>query len=195
MVNEAFINYLLQFESLNKQQIDLINSCLTPREYKEGEYFLEAGKVSNEIGFIIQGVFRVCYYNNDGDEITRYFLDESNFIVDLNSFNSQIPSTEYIQSVTNSTVITLSKKSMEYLSSTIIAWDRIISKITTKALSEKVARVSLMMPQDASERYSFFIENFPRLVNKVPSQYIASYIGVTKSSLSRIRKANTIKKR
>lgn len=194
MTSQPFIDYLLQFDSLNKNQIDLINSLLVIKEYKEGDYFLEAGKVSNQVGFIIDGVFRVCYYNNSGDEITRYFLQETNFIVDINSYNTGIPSTEYIQSVTDSSVIILSHKSMSELSRTIVIWDKLISKITSKALSEKIARVSIMMPQDASERYDFFLDNFPNIANRVPLQYIASYIGVTKSSLSRLRRTNIKKK-
>jgi CRP-like cAMP-binding protein len=194
MTSKIFIDYLLQFDSLNQQQIDLINSLLIFRQCKEGDYFLEAGRISNQVGFILDGVFRVCYYNNKGDEITRYFLQENNFIVDINSYNTGIPSSEYIQSVTVSSLAILSEKSMKELSKTIIGWDSIISKITTKALSEKVAKVSMMMPQDASERYEFFLENFPTIANRVPLQYIASYIGVTKSSLSRLRRMNVKKK-
>lgn len=188
MAGDILINYLLQFDTLNQQQIELIKSLLVIKQYKEGDYFLEAGKVSKEIGFIAEGVFRVCYYNNSGDEVTRYFLNEGNFMVDLNSYNSGISSTEYVQSVTNSTILILDKKAMDNLSKTIVVWDKIISKITVKALSEKVTRVSLMMPQDASERYEFFLDNFPNIANRVPLQYIASYIGVTKSSLSRLRR-------
>lgn len=193
MTSKIFIDYLLQFDSLNKQQIDLINSLLIFKQYKEGDYFLEAGKISNQVGFILDGVFRVCYFNHNGDEITRYFMQENNFIVDINSYNTGIPSSEYIQSVTDSSVVVLSQKSMKELSKTIINWDSIIAKITAKA-SEKVARISMMMPQDASERYDFFLKNFPIIANRVPLQYIASYIGVTKSSLSRLRRTNIKKK-
>ena len=188
MTSDSFINYLLQYGSLNPQQIELINKSLAIKSYKTGDYFLEAGKTSNEVGFILDGVFRVCYYDNEGNEITRYFLDEENFIVDINSFTSRIPSVEYIQAVTDAEVLILSKEAMENLSNTIIVWDSMIGKITAKALAEKVKRVSLMMPQDATKRYTFFLENFPNLANRVPLQYIASYIGVTKSSLSRLRR-------
>ena len=188
MTNEAFFDYLQQFDTLNKQQVELINSFLVAKSYKEGDFFLRAGKVSNEIGFVLKGVFRVCYYDNNANEVTRYFLDEGNFIVDLNSYNTGIPSTEYVQALTGCTLLTLSKPAMEHLSATIVAWDRIISKITAKALAEKVTRISLMMPQNASARYTAFLENYPNLANRVPLQYIASYIGVTKSSLSRLRR-------
>jgi CRP-like cAMP-binding protein len=188
MNSDYFIEYLLQFDDLNKYQIDLINSLIVFERGKEGDFYLEAGKVSNKVGFILEGAFRVFYYNDKGDEITRYFLDEQNFIVDINSFNYGIPSSEYIQSLTDSTVLTLSKESMNKLSETIVVWDTIISKITAKALSEKVARVSSMMPQDASERYEYFLVKFPNLINRIPLKYVASYLGITNHSLSRIRR-------
>ena len=187
-MSETFINYLLQFGSLNPQQIELIKRSLILKTYKAGDYFLKAGQISNEIGFVLNGIFRVCYYDNNGNEITRYFIDESNFIVDINSYNNGLSSTEYIQSVTECEVIILTKREMENLSRTIIIWDNIIGKITAKAMADKVKRVSLMMPQDATTRYEFFLDNFPNLANRIPLQYIASYIGVTKSSLSRLRR-------
>ena len=188
MTNEPFINYILQFGSLNEQQIKLINNSSKVKTYKTKEYFLKAGQISNEIGFIRNGIFRVCYYDNDGNEITRYFIDETNFIVDMNSYNTGLASTEYIQAVTECEVSILTKKAMDDLSGTIIVWDNIIGKITAKALSEKVARVSIMIPKDATSRYEYFLDNFPNLANRVPLQYLASYIGVTQSSLSRLRR-------
>jgi CRP-like cAMP-binding protein len=188
MNNEALINYLLQFETLNKQQIDLINSSISEKTYNAGDYFLKAGQTSKEIGFITNGIFRVCYYDNDGNEITRYFVDELNFIADINGYKTGLQTTEYVQAVTDCQVLILTKQAMENLSRTIIVWDNITSKITVKALAEKVSRVSLMMPQDAITRYKCFLEKFPNLANRIPLQYIASYIGVTKSSLSRLRR-------
>ncbi|RXK85724.1 Crp/Fnr family transcriptional regulator [Filimonas effusa] len=189
MNSEPLINYLLQFGSLNQQQIDLINASLTVRNYKADAYFLKAGQVSREIGFIIKGVVRVCYYDNEGNEITRYFIDENNFLVDIESYNAGIPSIGYVQAVTDCEMLILSKQAMENLSNTIIVWDSIVHKMIAKGLSEKVARISLMFPKDATERYLFFLEKFPNLANRVPLQYIASYIGITKHSLSRIRKS------
>ena len=82
---ENLINYLLQFGQLNQQQIDLISSKARVIELKKEDYFSEAGKISRQVAFVDSGILRVCYYNNEGEEITRYFIDENNFAVDLNS--------------------------------------------------------------------------------------------------------------
>lgn len=84
--------------------------------------------------------------------------------------------------------LVMSKTAMKELSMTIIEWDSIIAKITAKGLAEKVNKISPMMSEDATERYEKFLKNFPSLANRIPLSYLASYLGITQSSLSRIRK-------
>ena len=185
---EDLINYLLQFGQLNEQQIDLVKSKVTIVELKKDNYFSEAGKIAKRVAFIADGILRVCYYNNKGEEITRYFIDESNFAVDINSFSTQIPSSEYIQAVTNCNLFVFSREALDELSLTIIGFDGIINQITTKSLIEKVRRISPMLAEDAKSRYLNFLDNFPKLANRIPLSLLASYLGITQSSLSRIRK-------
>jgi CRP-like cAMP-binding protein len=186
---DAFIQYLLLYGSLNAQQTDYIAGLCTLRDYNAGDYFLKAGQVSREVAFVVQGVFRVCYYDHEGAEHTRYFVDERHLMADVNSFNTGLPSAEYVQAVTDCSVVVLSRKDLEALSATIVLWDGMVAKMTAKALADKVARVSWMMPLDAQARYQYFLEHFPGIANRVPLQYVASYIGVTQSSLSRLRRA------
>lgn len=186
---DKLINYLLEFGQLNEQQIDLIKRKAQVLELKKSDYFSEAGKIPKQVAFIEEGIFRVCYYNSKGDEITKYFVDENNFAVDINSFNQKIPSSEYVQAVTDCTLLVFSTESLNDLSATIIQWDGIINKITEKALLEKVNKLSPMLAEDAKTRYLGFLEKFPNLANRIPLSYLASYLGMTPSSLSRIRKS------
>jgi len=71
---------------------------------------------------------------------------------------------------------------------TIIGWEAIVHKIISKALIQKVERRSPLVTEDATERYLKFLEIYPNVVNRVPLSYVASYLGITQSSLSRIRK-------
>lgn len=185
---EALINYLLLFGNLNQQQIELIKSKAVLKAIKKDEYYHEAGKIPREVIFLTEGIMRVCYYNNKGDEITKYFIDENNFLADINSYNQEIPSTEYIQAITDCSYFVLTKSAMKDLSMTIIQWDAIVAKITAKGLADKVNKISMMMAEDATERYLSFLEKFPKLANRIPLSYLASYLGITQSSLSRIRK-------
>ncbi len=187
-MTETLINYLLQFGNLNATQIDLIKSKVVFKEIKKDEYFQEAGKIPREIIFLAEGIMRICYYNNKGDEITKYFMEENHFLVDINSYNQEIPSTEYIQAVTDCSYIVFSKSALRELSLTIIEWDNIVAKITAKGYADKVNKISPMMAEDAKERYLSFHKKFPTLANRIPLSYLASYLGITQSSLSRIRR-------
>jgi len=185
---EAFINYLLQFGHLNLQQIALVKSKGVERELKKDTYYSEAGTIPREIIFLTEGILRISYYNNKGDDITKYFIDENNMVVDIMSYNQGIPSSAYIQCITDCKYIAFSKEALNELSMTIIPWDAIMSKIIAKALAEKVNKISPMMTQDATERYNNFFTKFPGMANRIPLSYLASYLGITQSSLSRIRK-------
>ncbi|WP_428231441.1 Crp/Fnr family transcriptional regulator [Flavobacterium sp.] len=185
---KVFIDYILQFGNLNQQQIDLILTKGTELELKKDEYFSEAGKVAQQVGFILDGIIRVCYYNNKGEEITKYFIEENNLVVDLESFDNEICSNAYVQAITDCKLLVFSRKDWQELLDTIIPWEAIVHKIISKALRQKVERRSPLVSEDATTRYLMFLKIYPNVINRIPLSYIASYLGVTQSSLSRIRK-------
>ncbi|SRR5690606_13708227 len=185
---EKFIEYILQFGNLNKQQIDLIKSKATEVELQKGEYYWEAGKTVRKIGFLTDGVIRVFYYNNKGEEITRYFIDENHLILSGPTIDGIYTPSEYLSATTDCEMVIFSKQDWKDISDTILDWNNIIQKIISKYHSEKISKRSELISQNATERYFDFIQKFPHLVNRVPLSYIASYLGITQSSLSRIRK-------
>lgn len=181
---DRLINYLLEFGNLNQQQIDFIVNRAVELELPKDGYFWEAGKIPKYIGFLVEGIIRVAYYDNKGEEITKYFFDENHLIKDWENFEA----TFYLQAVTNCKFISFSKKDWKELSDTILDWDKMINKIMNKHHMEKLDKIGAMISQDATTRYLEFLENFPNMTNRIPLSYIASYLGITQSSLSRIRK-------
>jgi CRP-like cAMP-binding protein len=185
---EAFINYILQFGNLNKQQTDFILSKAKVLELHKEEYFSEAGKVPRHVGYLLEGVVRFCYYNNKGEEITHHFIDENNFVSDQQKFEAQVVASEYIQAVTDCNLLVFSKKDWDEIGNTIVGWNAITSLIIKNCLLKTIERRSPLISEDATTRYLSFFEHFPTLVNRIPLSHIASYLGITQQSLSRIRK-------
>jgi len=185
---KELFDFILRFGNLNQQQIDFIKSKGQETDFQKDAYFSEAGKVANKVGFVVDGILRVCYYNNEGEEITKYFIEENNLVVDLESFDNQIISSSYVQAITDCKVIIFSRKDWLELLQTIIGFDVIVNKIISRALLQKVERRSPLVTEDATKRYLKFLEIYPNVVNRIPLSYVASYLGVTQSSLSRIRK-------
>jgi CRP-like cAMP-binding protein len=185
---KAFTDYILQFGDLNKHQIDLILSKATLLELHKEQYFSEAGKIPKRVGFVLDGIFRFCYYNNKGEEITNYFVDENSFVADYQKFEDQVIASEYIQAVTDCKILVFTRRHWEIISDTIVGWDKMENKMYKKCLTEAIERRGPLVSEDATTRYLSFIEQFSTLVNRIPLSYIASYLGITQQSLSRIRK-------
>ncbi|MCD8742152.1 Crp/Fnr family transcriptional regulator [Mucilaginibacter roseus] len=185
---KEFVNYILQFGNLNTQQIDFIVGKTKKLVLKKEEYFSEAGKIPRYVGFILKGVVRFCYYNNKGEEITHSFIDENNFVSDQQRFEAQVVASEYIQAVTDCEFIIFSKKDWDEISNTIVGWDTITGLILKNCLLKTIERRSPLVSEDATTRYLSFIHQFPGLLSRVPLSHIASYLGITQQSLSRIRK-------
>jgi len=184
----ALENFLLRFQHFTPQQLQWIGSQAVERRFKAGAYFAEAGRVAQEIGFVVSGVFRVCYFDKDGNDITKYFIEEDNFVVDLQSYQHQLPSTEYVQAVTEAQVLIFTARTWQSFATTIVDWHKVESKLISRALLEKVRRLSPLVNENATTRYQHFLKEFPALANRIPLSYLASYIGVTQQSLSRIRR-------
>ena len=184
---EKLIEYILQFGNLNKQQIALITDKVIEIELIKDAYFSEAGKIPRQVGFVLEGVIRGCYYNNKGEEITRCFISENNLVVDYPNFEANSNSAEYLQASTDCKLIVFSKQNWEELSHTIVGWDNIKNKMVQQCLYQK-SRKNPVISNDATTRYLEFLKNYPTLVNRIALSHIASYLGITQQSLSRIRK-------
>ena len=112
---KEFIDYLLSFGNLNQQQVELIIKKASEIDIKKDDFFWEAGKTINQVGFVTQGVLRVYYYNNTGDEITRYFITENLLILYGYDTNSNYIPSEYLQAVEDTKIIVFSKKDWKEL--------------------------------------------------------------------------------
>src|SRR5699024_12233209 len=119
-VMKEFIDYILQFGSLNQQQIDLITNKAKEIKLSKDDYFEEAGTVLKQVGFILDGILRICYYNNKGEEITKIFIEEKHLLYDLKN----APSTEYIQAATDCKLLVFTNRDWEEISNTIMDWDK-----------------------------------------------------------------------
>lgn len=184
---EELITYILQFGQLGKQHTEHVLRGVTVLELAKGEHFSAAGKVPQQIGFVVQGVIRGYYYNDKGEEITRCFISENNLVADYVHFEATQPSAEYLQACTNCTLMVFSRQHWEELSLRVPEWDVIKSRMVQQCLYQK-SRKGPVISQDATTRYLLFMEYHSSLINRIPLSYIASYLGITPQSLSRIRK-------
>lgn len=182
------IAYVEKFGKLNPREQELIQNTFQEAEIEKGAYFVEGGKVSHRIAFVVEGVFRSVFYNKKGDDFTRYFTYEGRFIGDLHNFQLQAPSQDFVEALTHARVWYISYEGFSLLEREIAVWPLLISKLQAFVAESKLKMASSMKNLEAKERYALFLQHYPGLANRVPLSMLASYLGITSSSLSRIRR-------
>jgi CRP-like cAMP-binding protein len=185
---EDLKKYLRDFVSLKPDEWDLLEQHLKTETIKKGDYFLNYNQISRRIGWVKEGVFRYVYISDKGIEYTKYFVSEKQFLSAIESFDSQTPSLEAIEALTDATVYTLSYGSFTKLFQLISNWGKLVTAITNYSYNQKVKELSPMVVLDAKTRYENFIKSQPNVMQRVSLGYIASYLGMTQQSLSRLRR-------
>jgi len=182
------LDFLLEFGYLNPKELALIESKVEGVSVAKQTKLAEASRVINELWFVKEGITRVYYYTEKGDEVTKYFIDERHFSSDANSFLYKIPMTSYVETVTDCKLIKISRSAFEVFAREIPCWNELVFKIINRGMHDKVNRISAMLAETARARYLNFMERYPTILNRIPLHLLASYLGVTKHSLSRIRR-------
>ena len=182
------IDYLRRFGSLDAAQTEFILSKTRVFELRKGEFFCEADKITRLLGFLLEGAMRCFYYNQEGEEITNYFVDENTFVPNFEKFEAQLTAGDYIQAVTDVKLLVVSREGWEEITNRVAGWDLITARIGRNYMVEAFHRRSSLISVDATARYLSFIESFPTLAGRIPLAYVASYLGITQQSLSRIRR-------
>ena len=188
MTSDTFVRYLRLFDSFSAQEEDLIREQFPLRKFHEGEELCKIGDVCNSMNFVCSGVLRIYSLSEKGTENTHFFLKENQFCCVLDSFVSQTPSISAIQAACDTEAIVLSRQAMMSVYATIPQLKTAIDQIIQKSLIEKIALRNQYLGEDATTRYTNFLIRQPEIAMRVSLGDVASYLGVTQQSLSRIRK-------
>lgn len=180
-MNELFI-YLSQFSYLTQAQQDAIAQQATCVTLRKGDYF-----ATQLVGFVEAGVLRLCSYTEQGEELTQFFIEEQQLLLNIRRPECATSSC-LVQAITDCRLVVFTMPQWQALAQVIPGWETIGQKATAQLMREKLERVLPLVPQNAAARYQYFLATHPQLANRVPLAYLASYLGMTQSSLSRIRK-------
>lgn len=185
---EPLFNYLELFQKIPAQDKEIICQNATFRKVKEGEILLQEGKTAKEMFFICKGILKIVSTSEKGNEVIHFFLSENKFCTILKSFTENVVSTDRIQAACDSELIILEKDKLHSLYSTLPYFKGLLDNITKQALLNKITLRNSYIGEDATTRYQKFIVQQSDIALRVSQTDIASYLGITKQSLSRIRK-------
>ena len=175
------------FGVAQKNEIEIISSFFKPNFQDKGHYFLKAGQYCNKLSFVQSGIFRISAIGN-GKEITQWISTKGYFITDLSSFVFDVPARWTIQALSDSEIYTISKADYLKIGNLLPKWTELEKLFIIKCFTFLEDRIFSHLSMTAEERYQFFFERNQELFNSVPLQYIASMLGMTPETLSRIRK-------
>ena len=180
--------YLSSQHPFTADELRRIEAAFVPKPYRKGEFLTQVGEVDRYVWFIESGILRIYEEVPDGTEQTFYFFSAGSLMADPESFNQQTPVKASIQTVTNCRTRALSYDGFQRLLHEVPAWGPTVQRIVERGLLEKVQKRSRLLYEDAKTRYVRLMVEQPDVTQQVPLGMIASYLGITLPSLSRLRK-------
>ena len=180
--------------SLDEESIALLQNILKPKLLKKDNFFLQEGEKSTEIGFITKGIFRSYYIDKIGNDITKYFYKEGGILFSYVAHLCQNESKYYIQALEDSEILVAKISDFEKIVEENYQLLLFYKKMIDSALIMKEEHASSFKLLDSMERYKQFLTACPGVEKRLKQCHIASYLGITPVSLSRIRKKSNLNK-
>ena len=164
----------------------LVDSLHNDERFKKGEFFLEYGKLCNKIGQLTKGVMRGYVIDNDGNEITTHFYQEGDMII--GSYVPNVCVSMTLQALEDCEVSTA-----DYYTVMSHVYDNkeitdLITEAFRKLNIQLQSRLIALLNLNSTERYELFLKEYPNLINRIPHYYIANFLGISPTQLSRARK-------
>lgn len=190
---EVFQKYLDDKISLTNDEISAIRECAILKKIRKRQYILQEGDVWRYDAFIARGCLRTYSIDEDGLEHVIAFGIENWWIGDRESLLSGQPSRFNIDAVEDSEVILFAHTNFDKLCASIPAFGQMVNQIIQRSFIASQNRIQAALSYTAEEKYLAFIDKYAAFANRLPLSTIASYLGITPETLSRVRK-NTSRK-
>lgn len=179
--------YIQSYFGIRKDDIEQIVSLFKQAEIKKGDFFLKTGMRCDKLSFIKSGLLRI-YVQTPEKEVTQWISTKGYFVTDLSSLVFNTPARWTIQALTDTELFTINREDYNRIGKIIPQWYELEKLFIARCFTILEDRIFSHLSMSAEERYTFFFENNKELFNQVPLQYIASMLGMTPETFSRVRK-------
>lgn len=190
---EAFIDFTRIVETISNNYSPLTAPCkadlvksLKVLSFDKPAILVKEGQYADKTYFIVKGCAR-AFYLKDGKDITDWFAFENEFISSINSFFLDVPSPHFIETLEPGILLELSKDKVSELSDKYHDFERLAKMVVTKTLLQLQQRIVSIQFETALQKYENLLNIQPGITQRVPLTHIASYLGITLETLSRIR--------
>ncbi len=184
---EELRNHFRPLVWLNEEEWALMQDKLVLKFLKKGDLYIRPGEASTHIAFVNKGLLR-HYYMEEEEEITNHFFIENTIASDFVGFLTQKPCTVYVDALEDSELFLLSYQDLQELYESRTAFQK-LGRLVNEFLFLDLARAYHQLCRyNPDEQYKAFLDRFPGLSQRIPQYLIASYLGITSETLSRIRR-------
>lgn len=180
-------NYIKARVSLERDQLQLITSCFRPIEIARNEILCDFGQICNRFYFIKKGCLRLYEIDDKGNEITGYFALEDSLISANTSFILQKPSRDCLVSLEPSELLVIGRSDFYKLVKTVPAFAEVYHQFVEFAFIHSQMRIYSFLGMEGIDKLKWVMEHEPKLLTRVSSKAVASYLGMTNSTLSKLR--------
>ena len=187
-------SFLSQRMQLTTEQFNFVQTLFIPKQYAKGEFLIREGEVAKYGAFVAKGCLRSYVVDNKGKEHIVQFAPETWWLTDINSIMHGVPSLYFMDALEPSDVLLIDAPSHERLMEEIPGFANAFFAGQQKHTASKDKRIINSLTATAEERYQNFLQTYPSIAQRVPQHMLASYLGITAETLSRIRKRWTVKK-
>jgi CRP-like cAMP-binding protein len=189
---ELLLKNLGKHVSLTNDEAAIIQTLFVHRRFRKRQFILQEGDISRYETFIVKGITRTYETDEKGQEHIVQFGPEDWWIGDMYSFLSDTPSVYNIECIEDTEVLQITKANQEKLFNQVPKMERYFRILLQNAFIALTKRVASSLAKSAGERYEEFKTTYPHIDNRVPNHQIASFLGITPQSLSRIRGKNNV---
>lgn len=184
---EKFVKFISKYSPINQEETEYIEKNIPLKRFSKNEVFFREGSISKAIYFILEGCVRL-FYNADGKDKTAYFYTEGKFLCANESFINKTPARENFQALENTTLMVFTEANLIDLLKNYSNFENVERFAILDELVTSNRLIESFTTQSPEERYIELLDSNRELFQRVPQQYIATYLGVSPESLSRIRK-------
>ena len=181
-------DFLKSLVGFSEEELEDILAHFQKENFTKNQALVEQGQICKKLYFVEKGIVRNYYLNPDGKEITQLFFGQGRFMTSLESFFQQSPSLYYIEVLEESIIHSISKEKLDLLFHRYHKMERLGRLLSTEMLTKVVEKLNAIQFQTAQERYEYMLTEYPDITYRVPLGMIASYLGMSQETLSRIRK-------
>ena len=184
---EPLLNYFECLIPLSNEEKEHVIQKFHPRLFRKRQYALQEGNVCSQMYFVVRGCLRMYKIDDQGNAHLLQFAAENYWIVDLGSFYSEKPSELNIDALEDTMVLQISHNDLISLYTQAPKFHRIFRVLIENSFVSLQKRLLQTISSTAEERYQYFLDTYPHLVNRLSQIQIASFLGITPEFLSRLR--------